>query len=227
MEEAILGPLEHMMTSPWLYAALVGICFLDAVVPVFPSEAPLILAGVYAASDITNAPNVVLVVLASAAGACLGDHMSYFLGKTLGDRLLGGERRAKAVHRVRKILHDRGSWALLVVRFIPGGRSAATLSLGTTHYPLLSKFTPYDLLATVLWAVHGTIIGYVGGATFRDNPLAAMATGIGLAMLIAGFMELWRWRGEKKRRREGNAGDGRKSDRASNEARTGSSHIAA
>ena len=66
MTDAILGPLEHLMTSWWVYAALFGLCAVDALVPVFPSEAPLILAGVYAASD-PHGPNVVLVVLEAAA----------------------------------------------------------------------------------------------------------------------------------------------------------------
>ena len=46
MLDAVLAPLEHLMTSWWIYPALFGLCTLDAFVPVFPSEAPLILAGV-------------------------------------------------------------------------------------------------------------------------------------------------------------------------------------
>lgn len=199
MTDAILGPLEHLMTSWWVYAALFGLCAVDALVPVFPSEAPLILAGVYAASD-PHGPNVVLVVLVSALGACLGDHLSYGLGHLLGTSWLEKPKRRRTVERVRGVLHQRGSWALLVVRFIPGGRCVATLSLGATGYPLRS-FTPYDLLATLVWAVHGTVIGYIGGHAFEDNPIAGIATGMGIAIVLAGLLEWRRHHAEKRSER--------------------------
>lgn len=199
MEQAILGPLEHLMTSWWLYAALFGICAFDALVPVFPSEAPVIMAGVYAASD-PNGPHVILVVLAAALGACLGDHLSYGLGHlVVGQRMLHkNPKREATVHKVQQILHSRGVWALLVVRFIPGGRSVATLSLGATRYPLLAKFTPYDLLACVVWAIHGTVIGYIGGRAFAGNPIAGLVTGLGMAIVLAGALEWRRHVKEKK-----------------------------
>lgn len=202
MEHAILDSLEHLMTSWWVYAALLGICALDALIPVFPSEAPVILAGVYAASD-PHGPNLVLVIAAAGLGALLGDHLSYGVGHlALGRRLLSGEgRRRKVVRQVETILHTRGSWALLVARFIPGGRSVATLSLGATRYPLRSKFTPYDLLACTIWALHGSVIGYLGGRAFKDDPLAGIVTGLGLAMAVTGLLEWRRYRAEKKRAR--------------------------
>lgn len=195
MFDAVLVPLEHLMTSWWLYAALFCVCALDALVPVFPSEAPVIMAGVYAASD-PHGPQAWLVVLAAMMGAALGDHVSYGLGHlVVGKRLLAREGRHRSVvARVEKALHERGAWALLVVRFIPGGRSVATLSLGATRYPLLRRFTPYDLLATGVWATHGVIVGYLGGRAFEHNPIAAIATGLGVAMLVAGLGELRRSR---------------------------------
>lgn len=199
MEQAILGPLEHLMTSWWLYAALFGICAFDALVPVFPSEAPVIMAGVYAAST-PDGPNALLVLIASGLGACLGDHMSYGLGHlVVGQRMLHkNPKREALVHKVQHILHSRGTWALLVVRFIPGGRSVATLSLGATRYPLLSKFTPYDLLACMAWALHGVVIGYIGGRAFQGNPVAGLVTGLGMAIVIAGLLE-WRRHHKEKR----------------------------
>lgn len=201
MTDAILVPLEHLMTSWWVYAALFAICLGDALVPVFPSEAPLILAGVYAASD-PHGPNVFLVVLVAALGATAGDHLSYALGHVLGSSVLEkNPKRRRMVEKVRGILHERGSWALLVVRFIPGGRSVATLSLGATSYPL-RKFTPYDLLATLLWATHGTVIGYIGGRAFQNNPVAGIATGLGIAVVMAGLLE-WRRHRVARRARAG------------------------
>lgn len=215
MLDGVLGPLEHLMTSWWLYPALFALCAVDAFVPVFPSEAPLIMAGVYAASD-PQGPMLLGVVVAAMLGAALGDHVSYGIGRLLGRR--GGAmppdgdvtplptgRRARTFRRVSRVLHERGAWALLVVRFIPGGRSVGTLSLGAARYPLLSRFTPYDLLATSLWAAHGCLIGYVGGATFEGDPVAGIATGLALAMVVAAALEAVRHVRTRRRRR---AGDG-------------------
>lgn len=193
MLDAVLAPLEHLMMSWWIYPALFALCAVDAFIPVFPSEAPLILAGVYAASD-PDGPSLALVVLAAMLGAALGDHISYGIGRVLGARTAGSSagaqsRRARTFAQVSRVLHERGSWALLVVRFIPGGRSVGTLSLGAARYPLLTRFTPYDLLATLLWALHGCLIGYVGGRAFGDNHLAGILTGMGLAMAVAALLE--------------------------------------
>lgn len=210
MTDAILGPLEHLMTSWWVYPALFALCLGDALVPVFPSEAPVILAGVYAASDPAG-PNAALVVLASALGASAGDHLSYGLGRLLGRSVLDtNPKRRRAVERVRGILHERGSWALLVVRFIPGGRSAATLSLGATGYPLRT-FLQYDVLATLIWATHGTVIGYIGGRAFENNPLAGIATGLGIAIVLTGLIE---WRRHRAGKRSGAPADEREASSA-------------
>lgn len=63
------------------------------------------------------------------------------------------------------------------------------MSLGAARYPLLRQFTPYDLLATLLWALHGCLIGYIGGRAFGDNHLAGILTGMGLAMAVAALLE--------------------------------------
>lgn len=210
MLDAVLAPLEHLMTSWWIYPALFGLCTLDAFVPVFPSEAPLILAGVYAASD-PNGPQLVLIVLVATLGAALGDHLSYGIGRVVGARSLGahGSRRTRTFEKVSRVLHERGSWALLVVRFIPGGRSVGTMSLGAARYPLLRQFTPYDLLATLLWALHGCLIGYIGGRAFGDDHLAGILTGMGLATAVAALLEGVRHARTKRRMtRESHAASG-------------------
>ena len=60
------------------YAIAVLIPALDAIFPVLPSETAIIALGVATAGS--TDPRIALLVACSAAGAFLGDNLSYFLG---------------------------------------------------------------------------------------------------------------------------------------------------
>lgn len=206
MIDQVLLWLEHLMGSPWVYAALFSMSLVDAVIPVFPSEAPIIMAGVYAAS--TGTPNLVGVFVAAALGAWIGDHVTYFIGRRLSgrvDRWPLETRRGRAVEASRRLLAKRGGMALVVARFIPWGRIATAMVMGATRYPLRS-FSAYDALGTTVWALHGTLLGYIGGAAFQDQPLKGMLLGLGLAFLVSVLIEAGRWWWERRRTRRAAAG---------------------
>lgn len=205
MIEQVLLWLEHLMGSPWVYGALFAMSLVDSVVPVFPSEAPIIMAGVYAAS--TGQPNIFGVFVSAAVGAWLGDHVTYFIGRRLSgrvDRWTDDTRRGRAVAAARRLLAKRGGMALVVARFIPWGRIATTMVMGATRYPLRS-FSAYDALGTCVWALHGTLLGYIGGAAFQDQPLKGMLLGLGLAFVVSVLIEAGRWWWERRRTRRGAA----------------------
>src|ERR671918_1174818 len=86
MADAITELVEGAMGSPWVYLALLAFAAIDAFFPVVPSETLVISAGVFAASN--PDPNLLFVILSSAAGAFIGDHISYFIGRYGGSRLL-------------------------------------------------------------------------------------------------------------------------------------------
>ena len=198
--DAVLGLLGDVMASPWVYPVLFGICLLDAVVPVFPSEAPLILAGVYAGS--TGRPNVLLVLTAAFAGGFIGDHLAYLLGRALAPRLERVDldsRGGRAVTGARDLLDRRGGMALVVARFIPWGRIATTLVLGATRYPR-AVFTRWDAVGVGLWALHGCLLGYLGGAAFQHDPIKGLVLGIVLALAVSALIEGGRWALTRRRR---------------------------
>ena len=74
---------------------------------------------------------------------------------------VGGGGRTEQIRR-------RGGLLLLTARFIPGGRTAMTISCGLTGQPFLAWFTRWDLLATFLWASYAGLLGF---------PLARAARG--------------------------------------------------
>jgi membrane-associated protein len=187
VSDAITQMVEGAMGSPWVFAALFAFAAIDAFFPVVPSESLVITAGVFAA---TGEPNLAGVIVAAALGALAGDHIAYFGGRFAGDRFVPapGSRRAKALAGGGKLLDDRGGVILIVCRYIPGLRTAVTLTAGAVRYPL-RFFTFFDSIAAFSWATYSALIGYIGGEAFEGDPLKGLALGLGLALGVTGAVE--------------------------------------
>jgi membrane protein DedA with SNARE-associated domain len=80
---------------------------------------------------------------------------------------------------------------IVVARYVPGGRVAATMTAGSVGYPL-RRFTPFAAVAGVTWAIYTAMIGFVGGTAFEDEPLKALLLGFGLAASAALLVEVGR-----------------------------------
>ncbi|MDX3658942.1 DedA family protein [Streptomyces sp. ID05-26A] len=183
---------ESLISSPWLYAVLIAVSFLDSFLPLIPSEPVVIIAGVYAATGQTD---IVLVIAATTLGAFLGDLVPYTAGRLFDARLLkrlppGSKRRAAHDWFARE-LDARGGFILVTTRFIPVGRYLATLSTGLVGFPL-RKYVLFVAFATASWSAYTALTGYLGGVLFQENTLLAIAVGIGLALVVTGFIEFVR-----------------------------------
>lgn len=194
MSDAILHYVLPVMESPWIYLALFALSMIDAFFPAVPSESVVITAGVFAAS--TGSPNLMLIIVLSALGAFIGDHISYAIGRTAGYQLLSrmkeGTKRRAAYEWAGKALAERGGLILVVARYIPGGRTAITMTCGAVRYPL-RKFMFFDVIAAVSWGVYSAMIGYIGGAAFEENPIMGLLVGFGLALAITTIVEVVRY----------------------------------
>ncbi len=202
MTESILQVVHDVMSSPWIYLALFILAATDAVLPAVPSESVVITAGVFAASS--GSPNLALAVLAAAAGAFAGDHISYAIGRGAGGRLLArarpGSRQRRAFDRAADALAERGGLVLVVARYVPGGRTAVTITMGALGYPR-HRFTRFDLLAAGSWAVYSVLVGYVGGMAFENDPIKGVVLGVGLALGVTALVEAVRHLRRRRRHR--------------------------
>ncbi len=192
---AFFDNLINLLTgSTWTYAILFAICLGDAVLPLLPSETAVIVCGVQAARGELSLGWVIFI---GALGAFAGDNTSYALGRWLGDpvvkRFFSGQRARERLDWASRFLEERGSYVLIVARFIPGGRTAATFTSGLVRLPWLTRFVPYVALAAVLWATYGALLGYAGGKTFEDRPTLAFLLAFGVAALVTIVIELVRW----------------------------------
>jgi membrane-associated protein len=180
---------ESLINSPWLYTVLMAVSFLDSFLPLIPSEAVVIVAGVYAATGQTN---ILLVIAATTVGAFLGDCVPYTIGRLLSEpvlrRLPPGSKRRTAHDWFARELESRGGFLLVTTRFIPVGRYLATMSTGLVGYPL-AKYVAFVALATGSWSAYTALTGYLGGVVFRDNTLLAIGVGIGVALLVTAATE--------------------------------------
>ncbi len=206
MSDAIIDTARDIMGSPWVYTVLFAIAAIDAFFPAVPSESLVITAGVFAAS---GEPNLLFVIMAGAAGAFVGDHVSYTIGRTAGSRFrhrIAGGKAESAFGWAEKTLRHRGGLILVVARYIPGGRTAVTVTAGTVEYPL-RRFSAFDGVAAISWAAYSGMIGYLGGKAFEENPLLGLAVGLGVAVTITGVVELVRHQRAKRRRRPESSDD--------------------
>jgi membrane-associated protein len=184
---------KHVSGSPLTYLLIVAVCTGDALLPLFPAEAVVITGAVLAANGRLE---IVFVILASWAGAVIGDNSAYGVGhsglRRLADRLLGSESNQKRLTWARSQLRANGPWIIIVARFIPGGRTATTYVSGTLQMPWKRRFLPADTAAGLLWSLFAAGLGYFGGAAFENNLLLPLAIATGGSLLVAGIGEVVR-----------------------------------
>jgi membrane protein DedA with SNARE-associated domain len=189
--------LDVISSSDWTYGVVFLFAFLDAIIPIVPSETAVIAAGVLAASGDLQ---IGVVIVAAAVGAILGDNTAYLLGRLCEGKVRatlfrGGRRRH--LDRAERALGDRGGYLIVIGRFIPGGRTAVTFSCGILRY-VWRRFVVFDVVAGFIWASYAGLIGYFGGKAFEENPARGILLALGVAFGVAAAVELARWR---KRRR--------------------------
>jgi membrane-associated protein len=179
--------------SGWAYAIVLVLSFLDAIVPIVPSETSVITAGVVASTGALSLP---LVIGAAALGAFAGDNTAYFIGYRFGhrvnERFFTSEKAKQRVAWAERQLAERGGQLIVVGRFIPGGRTAITLSAGTLEYPW-RRFVLFDAIAATIWALYAGLLGYLGGHAFEQAPWKGLILALVIGFALAGLVELVRW----------------------------------
>ena len=185
--------IDFLTASVWAYPILLGIAAGDAVVPALPSETAAIVCGIQAARGELA---LEWVIVFAAAGAFIGDNASYSFGRWAGnpatERLFRSRKARQRLERARSFLEDRGSYVIVVSRFIPGGRTATTFTAGLVKLPWLRRFAPYAAVAAVIWACYGALLGYLGGSMFEKQPLYAVGLALGVAAAITVGVEVAR-----------------------------------
>lgn len=136
-------------------------------------------AVVVLAATLHSTPEMILLGVAVAVGASLGDHVGYVLGRRYGDAL----RETKAVRRLGRqhydratdLLRRRGGLAVFMTRLIPVVRTLTPAAAGASGLDY-RRFAPASLAGSALWS---TV--YVGGGSLVAGAAAVANDWLGRA----------------------------------------------
>jgi membrane-associated protein len=183
----VTAVLDHMAAiGVWTYLVVALFVVADAVFPLVPAELAVVSASVLAAGGRLALP---AVIAATAAGAVVGDSLAYLFGRGAGrlgvGRLLRHPRGRRVLVWATRHLDRRAVPVLVTGRFIPGGRTATTVTAG-----FLRVRPPVFLLAAVaggtLWAGYAGGLGYLAGRAAQSHPwIAVLAAAAALTLATA------------------------------------------
>jgi len=187
------GLLHIDAGAPLSYLIALLVPGLDALLPVLPSETVVIALGVATAGRFD--PGTGALVALAAAGAFLGDNLSYWFGRRFGPLIerrffrggKGKQRRAWA----EQALDRFGARIIIACRFIPGGRTAVTLTCGIVGYRP-RRFVAATACAGVIWASYAFFLGRLGGQAFEDQPWLGLLLALGATLLLSAVVEVIR-----------------------------------
>jgi membrane protein DedA with SNARE-associated domain len=187
-------------SANWYFIAIIfAVAFFDSIVPIVPSETMVIIGGVAAGR---GDHFLVVVIAAGAIGAFLGDNGAYLIGRRMSGLI---ERRADRRPKLRRRLdwaneqiRTRGGLLLITARFIPGGRTALTVTSGITRQPR-RWFMGWVGVAVLIWATYAALLGYIGGQAFEDNHTMAFLVAFGAALGMTAVIEVVRHVGSRNR----------------------------
>ncbi|MEM7142052.1 MAG: DedA family protein [Actinomycetota bacterium] len=195
----LTNELDEISSNWWFILVILIIALLDSVIPVVPSETTVIIGGVAAGQ---GNQNILLVILAGAVGAFIGDNLAYMIGDRFKGRVYRWadkkDSRRERLDGAGRQIRKRGGMLLITARFIPGGRTLLTISSGITQQPR-AWFVGWIALAVTIWASYAGGLGYIFGNSFKDNHTLAFWLAFITALSITGMIEVVRWFRERRK----------------------------
>ncbi|WP_028081716.1 VTT domain-containing protein [Solimonas soli] len=191
MTEALQSLLAWINAHPnWALWLLFAITFCDSlfIVGAFvPAALPLFAIGALVA---LGALELWPTLLLAAAGALVGDTLSFWLGHRYGERLFQARfflRHPEIVVRARRFFERYGPYSVLLARFL-GPLRAVTPALSAAAGMPYWKFLLADGIGACAWACAFIVPGVVFGASLG---LAAEVAGRLASLLLALLVGLW------------------------------------
>ena len=177
--------LANGLSGPWVLVWLTVMVVLDGFIPPVPSEIALVAAGSLAVEGRMNA---VVLVLLGTLGSWLSDIGVYLLFRHRMTGFLDRTGWGRQTHRtVRRVVERFGAsstyGAIIGVRFLAGGRLAASATAGVGEVPT-RRFAGAAAIGGFLWSLWHVALGYVTGRA-TGLPFwtsAVIGTGVGIAV---------------------------------------------
>ncbi len=167
--------------APVAYTVIGLLTFGEAAVFIgfiLPGETAVLLGGVMAASGRLSLAVLLILVVACAI---VGDTVGYEVGKHFGPRLLQTRPMRSHEHRIdggRRVLRERGGWAVLLARFTAFLRAVMPGLAGLARMPY-RRFLFFNAVGGLIWGVGVVLLGYLAG-----NSYARVASNLGRGTTI-------------------------------------------
>lgn len=159
----------------WIYAILFLIIFVETglvIMPFLPGDSLLFAAGTFCAGVVKGNEmaelNLWIVLMLLILAAILGDAANYFLGKTIGAKVLQwkiGKRqlvKQKYIDQTHAFYEKHGSKTIIIARFVPIVRTFAPFVAGIGNMSY-AKFLKFNVIGGITWVCGLTFLGYFFG----------------------------------------------------------------
>ena len=183
---AIIDPVLNLNGTA-AYALVGGLAFAEAAVFlgfVLPGETAVILGGVLAYRHAVSLPVMITVVVLAAI---VGDSVGYEVGKRYGQRILAlsvFDRHRSTLDTARDKLLALGGRAVFLARFTAFLRAVVPGLAGTVNLPY-RRFVLWNAAGGLTWGIGFTMLGYLGGASYKKIESYAGTLSTAVLALVA------------------------------------------
>jgi undecaprenyl-diphosphatase len=172
-----------------------------------PGSTLVVLAGFLVFQGKGSLPEL---MLASTAGALLGDLFSYWLGTHFGGRLLVSrsfQKHHKLIKQAERFFISHGGKSILFARFLGPIRGITPFIAGLSSMPG-RPFCRYSLISAILWGLVYPGLGFLGGASWQQAQSLTTRFGLLVALLLlVTIAHFWLRRGLGLKTGKDNRGD--------------------
>jgi membrane protein DedA with SNARE-associated domain len=187
--------LDSLLATYGYLAVFVFVGVESIGIPV-PGETMLVTAAIYAGT--TGRLSIFWVIVASAAGAIVGDNIGYVIGRTGGYRLVKRYGRYIRLEQNRLrlgqyLFHKHGSKVVFFGRFISVLRIFAAFLAGVNHMHW-RRFLIFNAAGGIVWStLYGVAAYLLGQQLLRLSGRVDLVLAIvGIAVIIAVILFLRR-----------------------------------
>lgn len=202
---------SHLFTmivdyGAWVYAIFFLMIFVETglvVLPFVPGDSLLFAAGTFCAGVQNEAGqtahlNLWIVLISLIIAAVLGDTANYYLGKTIGLKVMAWKIKGKNlvsqkhIDQTKEFFDKHGPKTIIIARFVPIVRTFAPFvaGIGDMHY---GKFIRFNVIGGASWVAILLFTGYFfGSLPFVKNNFEFVILGIVALSLIPVAIQFFR-----------------------------------